>query len=61
MKLQQEASDPQVLVEVRQALEYRKATEIEDFRSWNYAEWKASEYLQDGGSTADKERASGDE
>lgn len=55
VKLQREASDPQVLVEVRQALAYREAASIQDFRSWNYAEWKASKYLQDGDSAADKQ------
>ena len=49
VKLKDRATDPQVLEYVEVALEHRKdrLTEIEEFRSWNYAKWKAAIYLWD--------------
>ena len=49
VKLKDRATDPQVLEDVKIALEHRKdrLTEIEEFRSWNYAKWKAAIYLWD--------------
>jgi len=49
VKLKDRATDPRVLEDVKIALEQRKdrLTEIEEFRSWNYAKWKAAIYLWD--------------
>lgn len=49
-KLQEEVTDAQVLEDVKIALEYRLShveAEDDDFRDWNYAEWRAAKYLGD--------------